>query len=171
MLYFRFDINKEDFKGTEHKSVLFGDGAEEMAILRFEDGSVDSYYLNQYDELQEKLFDELSEEEYDEKFSELLKEYIDDEWTLNGCSCFELSEEGIEEARNYGHIYDREIVTIFEGNFVSCGHDGECVSKCNDIKFQGNSKKFVDILFDIDLTNQEKITKINEIFKEQNEKK
>lgn len=164
MLYFRFDNNKEDFKGQEHKSVLFGEEAEEMATFRFEDGSVDTYYQNQYNELQEKLFDELSEEEYDEKFSELLKEYIDDEWTLNGCSCFELSKEGIEEARNYGHICDREIVTIFEGEFVECGHDGECVAKCNKIKFQGNSEKFVDILFDTDLTDEEKITKINVIF-------
>ncbi len=160
MLYFRFDNNKEDFKGIEHKSVLFGEEAEDMATLRFEDGSANSYYQSQYDELQEKLFDELSEEEYDAKFSELLKEYIEDEWTLNGCSCFELSEEGLEEARNYGHIYDREIVTLFSGEYINCGHDGECVAKCNEIKFQENSKEFVDILFDIDLTDEEKLDKI-----------
>ncbi len=165
MLYFRFDNSKEDFKGNKHKSVLFGEAAEEMATLRFEDGSANSYYQSQYDELQEKLFDELSEEEYDVKFSELLKEYIEDEWTLSGCSCFSLSKEGLEEAKNYGHIYDREIITIFNGEFVDCGHDGECVAKCNEIKFQGNSKKFVDILFDIDLEDEEKINKIMELVK------
>ena len=33
MVYFRFDCDKKDFKGTEHKSVLYGDDAMTMADL------------------------------------------------------------------------------------------------------------------------------------------
>ena len=40
MLYFRFDCEKENFKGIDHKSVLYGHNAEEMAIFEFENENV-----------------------------------------------------------------------------------------------------------------------------------
>lgn len=156
MLFFRFDFNKEDFKGENHKSVLYGESARDMAEFKFEEGSVNNYYLDEYNKIREQYFDndEISEEEYDEKFNNLVDEFIEDEWTLNGCSCFYLDEEGIESAKQYGSIVERPIITIFEGEDVGSGHDGEDVAKCEKIIFQGNSDKIVDVFYDKDIENK-----------------
>ena len=98
-----------------------------------------------------------------EEYDKLKKEYIDNEWTLNGCSCFELTEDGIEFACRYGHITERKIVTFFEGEEIETGHDGETVAKCNKIIWQDNSNKITDILFDDDIEN--KVEKILNIIK------
>ena len=102
-----------------------------------------------------KYFDdeEISEEEYDTKLNELKQEYIKDELTLDGCSCFELNDEGIEFSNRYGYD-DRQIITIFEGEEVEAGHDGEVVAKCEKIIWQGNSKELVDIFYDDDIENK-----------------
>jgi hypothetical protein len=165
MLYFRFDCEKEDFKGQEHTSVLYGHNAEEMAIFEFENEGhfVQGYYLNTYNKLQEQLLDEeITEEEYDEKFDELVKEFIKDEWTLNGCSCFELSKEGIEFSNNYKYD-DRKIITIFEGEEVAKGHDGEIVVKCEKIVWQGNADEITDIFYDDDI--EDKVEEVLSIIK------
>lgn len=130
MLYFRFDCDKEDFKGAEHKSVLYGDDAMTMLDFRFEEGQVDNYYLDRYN----KLVDEIENtDKFIEEYSKLKKEYIEANWTLDGCSCFKLTEDGIDFACRYGHITEREIVTFFEGEEVETGHDGETVAKCDKI--------------------------------------
>ena len=163
MLYFRFDFNKEDFKGAEHKSVLYGYEAEDRVDYLFDEENevLNGYYLDTYRELRRKYFDdeEISEEEYDTKLNELKQEYIKDELTLDGCSCFELNDEGIEFSNRYGYD-DRQIITIFEGEEVEAGHDGEVVSKCEKIIWQGNSKELVDIFYDDDIEN-----KIEEVLK------
>lgn len=151
MLYFRFDCDKEDFKGAEHKSVLYGDDAMTMLDFRFEEGQVDNYYLDRYN----KLVDEIENtDKFIEEYSKLKKEYIEDNWTLDGCSCFELTEDGIDFACRYGHITEREIVTFFEGAEVETGHDGETVAKCDKIVWQGDSNKITDILYDDDIENK-----------------
>lgn len=160
MLYFRFDCDKEDFKGAEHKSVLYGDDAMTMLDFRFEEGQVDNYYLDRYN----KLVDEIENtDKFIEEYSKLKKEYIEDNWTLDGCSCFELTEDGIDFACRYGHITEREIVTFFEGEEVETGHDGETVAKCDKIVWQGDSNKITDILYDDDIEN--KIQEILNIIK------
>lgn len=158
MLYFRFDCSKEDFKGAQHKSVLYGDEAMTMVDFQFEEGRVDKYYLDQYN----KIVDEIDDvDEFSNEYDKLKKEYIEDNWTLNGCSCFELNEEGIEFACRYGHITEREIVTFFEGEEIETGHDGENVAKCKKIVWQGNSSKIADILYNDDIENKvEEILKI-----------
>lgn len=151
MLYFRFDCDKEDFKGAEHKSVLYGDDAMTMLDFRFEEGQIDNYYLDRYN----KLVDEIENtDKFIEEYSKLKKEYIEDNWTLDGCSCFELTEDGIDFACRYGHITEREIVTFFEGEEVETGHDGETVAKCDKIVWQGDSNKITDILYDDDIENK-----------------
>ena len=151
MLYFRFDCDKEDFKGAEHKSVLYSDDAMTMLDFRFEEGQVDNYYLDRYN----KLVDEIENtDKFIEEYSKLKKEYIEDNWTLDGCSCFELTEDGIDFACRYGHITEREIVTFFEGEEVETGHDGETVAKCDKIVWQGDSNKITDILYDDDIENK-----------------
>lgn len=151
MLYFRFDCDKEDFKGAEHKSVLYGDDAMTMLDFRFEEGQVDNYYLDRYN----KLVDEIENtDKFIEEYSKLKKEYIEDNWTLDGCSCFELTEDGIDFACRYGYITEREIVTFFEGEEVETGHDGETVAKCDKIVWQGDSNKITDILYDDDIENK-----------------
>ena len=160
MLYFRFDCDKEDFKGAEHKSILYGDDAMTMLDFRFEEGQVDNYYLDRYN----KLVDEIENtNKFIEEYNKLKKEYIEDNWTLGGCSCFELTEDGIDFACRYGHITEREIVTFFEGEEVETGHDGETVAKCDKIVWQGDSNKITDILYDDDIEN--KIQEILNIIK------
>ena len=163
MLYFRFDFNKEDFKGADHKSVLYGYEVEDRVDYLFDEENevLNGYYLDTYRELRRKYFDneEISEEEYDTKLNELKQEYIKDELTLNGCSCFELNDEGIEFSNGYGYD-DRQIVTIFEGEEVETGHDGELVAKCEKIVWQGNSKELVNIFYDDDIEN-----KVEEVLK------
>ena len=44
MLYFRFDFNKEDFKGAEHKSVLYGYEAEDRVDYLFDEENEDSIF-------------------------------------------------------------------------------------------------------------------------------
>lgn len=165
MLYFRFDCEKENFKGINHKSVLYGHNAEEMAIFEFENEGhfVQGYYLDTYNELQEKLLDEeISEEEYDEKFNDLVQEFIKDEWTLDGCSCFELNEEGIRFSNNYKYD-DRKIITIFEGEEVAKGHDGETVAKCEKVIWQGNADEIINIFYNDEIEN--KVEKILNMIK------
>ena len=160
MVYFRFDCDKKDFKGIEHKSVLYGDDAMTMIDFEFEEGRVDKYYLDKYNKIVNEIddFDKFSNE-----YDKLKKEYIEDNWTLDGCSCFELTDDGIEFACRYGHITEREIVTFFEGEEIETGHDGETVAKCNKIIWQDNSNKITDILFDDDIEN--KVEKILNIIK------
>lgn len=166
MLYFRFDCEKENFKGAEHKSVAYGHSVNDVVdnLFENEDETLNGYYLDTYRELKEKYFDndEISEEEYDEQLETLKKEYIDDELTLNGASCFELNEEGIEFSNNYGYD-DRPIITIFEGKEVGTGHDGEVVAKCEKIIWQGNSNEITDIFYDTDI--QDKVSEVLKLIK------
>ena len=151
MLFFRFDCEKEDFKGSEHKSKLYGHSCEDFVDEAFDNENIDKYYLDILHDLNNKYFDteEISLEEYDEKVLALKKEYINDELTLDGCSCFELSEDDIKFSNNYKY-YDRKIITIFEGEKIGLGHDGECVAKCSKIVWQGDSNVITDILLDDD---------------------
>lgn len=166
MLYFRFDFDKENFKGAEHKSVLNGYEAEERVDYLFDEKPemLNGYYLDTYKDLKEKYFDndEISEEEYDEKLEALKKEYIDDELTLDGASCFELNDEGIDFSNRYGYD-DRPIITIFEGKEVGTGHDGEVVAKCEKIIWQGNSNEITDIFYDTDI--QDKVSEVLKLIK------
>ena len=84
MKYFRFDMSKEDFKGAEHKSVFMGDEVYEYCDDLFENGEAPAEYQSRYD---------------DGDF-DVIDEYIDNELTLDGCSCFELNEAGIKDRRN-----------------------------------------------------------------------
>ena len=160
MVYFRFDCDKKDFKGTEHKSVLYGDDAMTMADFEFEEGRVDNYYLDKYNKIVNEI-DDL--DKFSNEYDKLKKEYIEDNLTLDGCSCFELTDNGIEFACRYGHITERKIVTFFEGEEIETGHDGETVAKCNKILWQGNSSKITNILYDDDIEN--KIEEILNIIK------
>lgn len=157
MLYFRFDFNKEDFKGSKHKSVAYGYAVEDVVDNMFDEGSeqLSGYYLDTYRRLKEQYWDneEISEEEFDEKVRDLKQEYIKDELTLNGCSCFELSEEGINFAKEYKYD-DRPIITIFEGEEIENGHDREIVAKCEKIIWQGNANIITDIFYDDDIENK-----------------
>lgn len=166
MLYFRFDCEKEDFKGEKHKSVLYGHGVDDVVdnLFENEDETLNGYYLDTYRNLKEKYFDndEISEKEYDEQLESLKKEYIDDELTLDGCSCFELNEEGIYFSNRYGYD-NRKIITIFEGTEVATGHDGEIVAKCEKIIWQGNADEITDIFYDDDIEN--KVTEVLRLIK------
>ena len=103
---------------------------------------------------------EEGEEEYDEKFNNLVQEFIKDEWTLDGCSCFELNEEGIEFSNNYKYD-DRKIITIFEGEEVAKGHDGEIVAKCEKVVWQSNADEIINIFYNDEIENKvEEILKI-----------
>lgn len=167
MLYFRFDFNKEDFKGKEHKSIAYGYEVEDIVDFLFDEESeqLKGYYLDSYKKLQEQYDnEEISENEYDKKVIDLKQEYIRDELTLDGCSCFELNEEGINFSNRYGYD-DRKIITIFEGQQKGFGHDGEVVAKCEKIVWQGDSNKITDIFYDDDLTSNEKINKILDLIK------
>lgn len=159
MLYFRFDNNKEDFKGTEHKSILFGEGAYDMAYIKVVDNEQGGEYSKRVKEALQKEFDGEIEDSSDIVES-IVNEYIENEWTLNGCSCFELSVDGLEEAENYAHIYERNVVTVFDGEYIGQGHDGEDVAHCNKIVYQGNTDEFNDILLDFDIDYDEKLKKI-----------
>ena len=157
MLYFRFDFNKEDFKGSEHRSVAYGYAVEDVVDNLFDEESeqLKGYYLDEYRKLKEQYWDneEMSEEEFDKKVNDLKQEYIKNELTLNGCSCFELNEDGIEFAKRYGYD-DRAIITIFEGEKIERGHDGEIVAKCEKIIWQGDANIITDIFYDDDIENK-----------------
>jgi len=157
MLYFRFDWRMEDFKGENHKSVFYGYEAEDRAIDEFENEGafVQGYYLDEYNKLKEQYFDleEISAEDYDKKFADLVQEFIKDEWTLEGCSCFELNEDGIDFSDSYRYD-NRPIMTIFEGEKTGDGHDGEEVAKCTKILWQGNSREITSIFRDEDIEDK-----------------
>lgn len=166
MLYFRFDFNKEDFKGVEHKSIAYGYEVQDRVDYLFDEESsvLNGYYLDTYRDLKEKYFDleEITESEYDEKINALKKEYINEELTLDGCSCFELNEEGIEFSNNYGYD-DRNVITIFEGTENGTGHDGEIVAKCEKIIWQGNADEITDIFYDDDI--EDKVAEVLKLIK------
>lgn len=164
MLYFRFDNNKEDFKGEEHKSVLFGDEAYEIAYIKVVENEEAGEYTERVKEARQKEFDGEIEDSSDIVES-IVNEYIENECTLNGCSCFELSVDGLKEAENYGHIYERNIITIFDGEYVGQGHDGENVAHCNKIIYQESPENFNDILLDFEIDYEEKLKKIMELIK------
>ena len=65
----------------------------------------------------------------------------------------ELNEEGIRFSNNYKYD-DREIITIFEGEEVGTGHDGEIVAKCEKILWQGNSEEITNIFYDDDIEDK-----------------
>lgn len=157
MLYFRFDFNKEDFKGREHKSVAYGYAVEDVVDNLFDEESeqLNGYYLDTYRKLKEQYWDneEISEEEFDKKVNELKQEYIKDELTLNGCSCFELNEEGINFSNEYKYD-DRAVITIFEGEEIQRGHDGEIVAKCEKVIWQGDANIITNIFYDDDVENK-----------------
>lgn len=157
MLYFRFD-NKNGFKGTEHKSGFAG----------WYDICLDKIVETQeYDELEEKY--EYGSKEYDEALDNLVAEYAEDNgYLLDGCSCFKLTEDGIEEYIEYirTHPIDEyEEVNIFEGIDKGLGHDREYVAKCTKIIYTGKTVNFMNIIDDEHLTISEKLNKIMELIK------
>lgn len=152
MLYFRFDW-ENDFKGAEHKSGLAG--WFDICFDKISD-------TQEYDELEEKYG--YGTNEYDIALNNLVKEYaLENGYILDGCSCFTLTEEGIEEFTNY--IKDHPIseypeINIFEGIDKGYGHDGEQVAKCTKIVYTGETKVFMDIINDENIKN-----KLSEILK------
>lgn len=150
MLYFRFD-NKNGFKGAEHKSAFTG--WYDICLDKFSENFEDEYLELEGQELDNRIY------EYAEELG-----YI-----LDGCSCFELNEDGIEEFLNYintHHIDEYEEINIFEGIDKGLGHDGEQVAKCTKIVFTGKTANFMNIVDNDDLTIEEKLKKINENVKE-----
>lgn len=148
MLYFRFD-NKNEFKGSQHKSGFAG--WYDICLDKFAEEYQDEYLELEGEKLDTRIF------EYAEELG-----YI-----LNGCSCFELTEEGLAEFINYikDHPIDEyEEINIFEGLAKGFGHDGECVAQCTDIIFTGNTKDFMNIIDNEDLTTIDKLNKIKEMF-------
>ncbi len=138
MLYFRFD-NKDGFKGAKHTSGFAG----------WYDICLDKFSENFQEE-----YSELEGQELDDRIYEYAQElgYI-----LDGCSCFELTEDGIEEFINYiktHPINDYEEINIFEGIDKGFGHDGEVVAKCTNILYTGKTKDFMNIIDDEDIKNK-----------------
>lgn len=129
MLYFRFDKSKEDFKGVDHKSVFMGDEVYDYCDELFENGEAPEEY----------------QKEYDDGNFDIIDDYIENELTLDGCSCFELTDVGIKQfLTDYnGFINTFKIVTIFDGDFIEYGHDGETVAKCNKIIKQITPNEFI----------------------------
>lgn len=152
MLYFRFD-NKNDFKGTEHKSGF--SGWYDICLDKLSD-------TEEYDKLEETYG--YGTEEYDNALDDLVREYAEENgYLLDGCSCFELTEEGIEEYIEYvkTHPIDEyEEFNIFEGIDKGFGHDGEQVAKCTKIVYTGKTADFMEIINDEDLSLEEKTDKI-----------
>ena len=130
MLYFRFDKNKEDFKGVDHKSVFMGDEVYNYCDELFENGEAPEEY----------------QQEYDDGNFDIIDEFIENELTLDGCSCFELNKSGIEQfKKDYsGFINNFNVVTVFDGDFIEYGHDGETVAKCNKIIEQITPEEFIN---------------------------
>ena len=128
MKFFRFDKSKEDFKGSEHKSVFMGDEVYNYCDDLFENGEAPNEYQARY-----------NDGDFD-----VIDDYIDDCLTLNGCSCFEFSDNGINEAlKEYSAFFDIfNVVTIFEGEFIEYGHDGELIAKCDKILEQISPEEF-----------------------------
>lgn len=150
MLYFRFD-NKDDFKGTKHKSAFAG--WYDICLDKFSEEFEDEYSELEGQELDTRIY------EYAEELG-----YI-----LDGCSCFELTEDGIEEFISYIEthpINNYEEVNIFEGIDNGYGHDGEQVAKCTKIVYTGKTEDFMDIIDNEELSLSEKIIKINKLIKE-----
>lgn len=169
-LYFRFDVDSESFKGTEHNSVLFGSDVYEVAYDQVVEGSATDameYHDLYMDAWNRYCNEEISKDELDTIQEKIVQDYIEKELTLDGCSCFELDEYGLKQAQNYGHIMDRQVVTIFTGEYVGEGHDGECVVKPEKIVYQGDTETFKDILYDMeedeDTTYEDKLTKIKSL--------
>ena len=157
MLYFRFD-NKGEFKGTEHKSGFTG--WYDICLDKISE-------TEQYEELEEKYG--YGTKEYDSALNDLVEEYAQENgFLLNGCSCFRLTDEGIEEYIEYiktHPIDDYEEINIFEGIDKGYGHDGEQVAKCTKIIYTGKTDDFMEIINDEDLTSEAKISKILELGK------
>ena len=128
MLYFRFDRNKDDFKGSEHNSVFMGDEVYEYCDELFENGDAPEEY----------------QKEYDDGNFDIIDDYIENELTVSGCSCFELDASGIEMSKGYAFYDTHNWVTVFEGDFLEYGHDGEPIVKCTNIIEQLPTDKFVD---------------------------
>lgn len=146
MLYFRFDY-KNDFRGAEHKSAFAG--WYDICLDKFAEKFEDEYSKLEGEDLDNRIY------EYAEELG-----YI-----LNGCSCFELNEAGIEEFISYittHPIYEYEEINIFEGIDKGYGHDGEQVAKCTKIVYTGKTEDFMNIIEDEDLSLEEKLNKINE---------
>lgn len=147
MLYFRFD-NKNDFKGSEHKSGFAG--WYDICLDKFSDEFEDEFSKLEGEELDNRIY------EYAQELG-----YI-----LDGCSCFELNNDGIEEFIDYikTHPIDEyEEINIFEGIDKGLGHDGEQVAKCTNIVFTGKTKDFMNIINDDEIEN--KLSKILELIK------
>lgn len=155
MLYFRFDWEK-DFKGAEHRSGLAG----------WYDTCFDQLADTQeYDELEEKYV--YGTAEYDIALDNLIKDFaIENGYLLDGCSCFTLTNEGIEEFVNY--IKDHPIdeypeINIFEGIDRGFGHDGEKVAECTKIIYTGKTKDFMNIIKDDDI--EDKVSEVLKLIK------
>ena len=157
MLYFRFD-NKNGFKGDEHKSGF--SGWYDICLDELSD-------TEEYNELEDKYG--YGTKEYDTALDNLVREYAEEKgYLLDGCSCFELTEDGIEELVEYikTHPIDEyEEINIFEGIDKGLGHDGEQVAKCTKIAYTGKTINFMKIVDNEDLTITEKLNKIMELVK------
>lgn len=155
MLYFRFDW-ENDFKGTEHKSGFAG--WFDVCLDKLSD-------TQEYDELEEKYG--FGTNEYNAALDNLVREYaIENGYLLNGCSCFTLTEEGIEEFSNYikNHPIDEyPEINIFEGIDEGYGHDGEQVAKCTKIVYTGRTKNFMDIINDESI--EDKLSEVLKLIK------
>ena len=128
MLYFRFDKDKDSFKGSKHKSVFMGDDVWEYCYDLFDNSEAPEEY--------QKIYDDGDED--------VIEDYINDVLTIDGCSCFELNRAGLDEACTYSFFDTMGVVTVFEGDFVEYGHDGEIVAKCNNIIEQLSPTEFLN---------------------------
>ncbi len=166
-LYFRFD-DEGGFRGKEHMS----------GVAMWEDTIIDKInennkgYYDENDNYIEKnsLLERygVTQEQYDnmnneQQFKINQKIAIDEGLVTNGASVFELTEDGLDFFERYDSDHyetDYPQFNIFAGKHNGWGADGESVVIPSEVFYTGKTQEISDILYDYELTNQQKIDKI-----------
>ncbi len=175
-IFFRFD-NENTFRGKEHESgiSMWEDRIDDMLSPNYDmyedlDGNIDFERAeSEVDDILEKY--DTNYEEYEQmsdgkKLQIKRKIALDEGYITKGASCFELSEESMDEdTRNYidNYLDGYKKVNFFTGERNGWGADGETVVIPDKLLVTIDSNQFNEILYDEileDLTDEQKLSKI-----------
>ena len=173
-IYFRFD-NKNGFKGKEHQSgiSMWEERVDELLEPNYDyyedyNGEID--FERAEESVNKNLepygidYDTYNSMTYKEKMKLKREVALDEGYITDGASCFKLNDEGIEEFINYvrsNHAIDKyEEINFFTGKENGLGADGEYIVKPENTIYTNKTKEIIEILEDIDLTNEQKMNEI-----------